>query len=110
MSTGSTRERYVANSDWQVLEEYEVDGQQLTFNSLYTYGNYIDKVLYAFDMGSFWSYYYVHDHLYSPAALVDTSTPVPPRTLAKPFGFLLLFLFTPGFKKHRCQTVQRTKL
>jgi len=53
-----------------------VDGQQLTFNSLYTYGNYIDKVLYAFDMGSFWSYYYVHDHLYSPAALVDTSTPV----------------------------------
>jgi len=43
-------------------------------NSLYTYSNYIDKVLYAFDMGSFWSYYYIHDHLYSPAALVDTST------------------------------------
>jgi len=77
--------------------------------SLYTYGNYIDEVLYSYTM-SFGQYYYVHDHLYSPAALVDTSTPALPRTLAKSFGFLLLFLFTAGFKKHRCQTVQRTKL
>ena len=66
--------------------------------SLYTYGNYIDEVLYSYTM-SFGQYYYVQDHLYSPAALLDTSTPVPPRTLAKSFGFLLLFLFTAGFKK-----------
>ena len=44
------------------------------FKALYAYGNYIDEVLYGMSMTPYGSYYYIHDHLYSPAALVDTST------------------------------------
>jgi len=62
---------YYCNDKWQVLEEY--DGGD-NFKSLYIYGNYIDEVLYSYDANSSSQYYYVHDHLYSPAALVDTST------------------------------------
>jgi len=38
----------------------------------YIYGNYIDEVLRITDSSNN-KYYYVHDHLYSPAALVNTS-------------------------------------
>jgi len=69
-SVASKTTLYYNNPDWQVLEEYDSGG---SFMSLHTYGNYIDEVLYSYTM-SFGQYYYVHDHLYSPAALVDTST------------------------------------
>jgi hypothetical protein len=55
--------------NWQVLTETNESG---TLKAWYAYGNYIDEVL----MTGFVSLpmaakYYVHDHLYSPAALVS---------------------------------------
>ena len=41
--------------------------------SLYTYGNYIDEVLYSYDANSSSQCYCIHDHLYSLATLMDTS-------------------------------------
>jgi RHS repeat-associated protein len=60
---------YYYNDKWQVLCEYDFYALQ----RWYAYGNYIDEVLV---MGESWSeesddiYYYAHDHLYSPVALV----------------------------------------
>jgi len=66
--------RYYYSSSWQVLDEYDDSG---SFQRLYVYGNYIDEVLLMQAAGS--NYYYVHDHLYSPAALVDSSGTVVER-------------------------------
>ena len=46
----------------------ESDGS--TFKRAFVYGNYIDEALLMTDSGDN-DYYYVHDHLYSPAALTD---------------------------------------
>ena len=40
-----------------------------TVKHLYIYGNYIDEVLFSIGFGK--TYYYVHDHLYSPVAIAD---------------------------------------
>jgi RHS repeat-associated protein len=57
----------VSGGGWQVLCEY--DGSD-AYKLWYSYGNYIDEVLI---MGISHSYilakFYIHDHLYSPAAL-----------------------------------------
>jgi len=59
--------RYYYNYNWQVLAEYDGAG---SYNKLFIYGNYIDEVLYTQGTGPGTPRYYVHDHLYSPAALV----------------------------------------
>jgi len=56
------------NNNWQVVEEYDGGG---TVKRKYLYGNYIDEVLYSWGASpSDPRTYYVHDHLYSPVALV----------------------------------------
>ena len=66
---------YYNNSNWQVLSEY--DGSN-NFQRNYVYGNYIDEVLMMTDSGSN-DYYYAHDHLFSPAALIDDNGTVVER-------------------------------
>ncbi len=56
---------YYYNDQWQILAEY--DGT--AFGNRYVYGNYIDEVLVMNDGTD--DHYYLHDHLYSPAALLD---------------------------------------
>ena len=57
------------NNQWQVVEEYDSGG---TVKRKYLYGNYIDEVLYSWGASpSDPRTYYVHDHLYSPVALVN---------------------------------------
>lgn len=68
--TSANTRRYYYNYNWQILSEYDSGGT--THKRSYVYGNYIDEVLM-----SFWFYaasqckYYLHDHLYSPAAIAD---------------------------------------
>jgi len=64
------------NYNWQVLCEYDGGG---SYKRLFIYGNYIDEVLYtaAGTPGS--RKYYVHDHLYSPVALVYVTGTVQER-------------------------------
>ena len=51
----------------------EIDGSG-TLKAWYAYGNYIDEVLMSgFVSLPMMTRYYVHDHLYSPAALVNYS-------------------------------------
>ena len=61
---------YYYNYNWQVLCEYNGSGTQQRF---YIYGNYIDEVLFMYRFSPIARCYYVHDHLYSPAALIDNS-------------------------------------
>ena len=61
---------YYYNYNWQVLCEYNGSGTQKRF---YIYGNYIDEVLFMYRFSPIARCYYVHDHLYSPAALIDNS-------------------------------------
>ena len=65
----STTRRYYMGKNWQVLTE--TDGAS-TPNTMawYIYGNYIDEVLRMTDNSND-DYYYLHDHLYSPVALLD---------------------------------------
>ncbi|MFC1782651.1 RHS repeat-associated core domain-containing protein [Planctomycetota bacterium] len=60
--------RYYNNHDWQVLAEYDDDGYHLRS---YIYGGYIDEVLVMVDPNAAQDYYYAHNHLYSPTALLD---------------------------------------
>ncbi len=59
---------YYYSDNWQVLAEYNGSGVQQAY---YIFGNYIDEVLLMNRGGS--DKYYLHDHLYSPAALLDNS-------------------------------------
>ncbi|MGB2807521.1 MAG: RHS repeat-associated core domain-containing protein [Sedimentisphaerales bacterium] len=59
--------RYYYNNNWQVLCEYDGAG---SYKKLFVYGNYIDEVLYTQGTSPPSRRYYVHDHLYSPVALV----------------------------------------
>jgi len=56
-----------AKVNWQVLCEYSGGG---SFERLFMYGNHIDEPIMTYSGGI---YFYVHDHLYSTAALVDAS-------------------------------------
>lgn len=67
--------RYYYSTNWQVLTE--TDANDVT-QRWYVYGNYIDEVLRMTDSNSN-DYYYVHDHLYSPAALVNSGGTVVER-------------------------------
>jgi YD repeat-containing protein len=58
---------YYHNDKWQVFAEFDGDDD---FQRWYAYGNYIDEVLFSNTDGG---KYYLHDHLYSPATLVDVS-------------------------------------
>jgi len=66
--------RYYYNNNWQVLAEY--DGSN-NLQRYFVYGNYIDEVLLMNDGAN--EYYYVHDHLYSPVALINTNDTVVER-------------------------------
>ena len=61
---------YHYNDNWQVLADYNDAG---VLQMWFVYGNYIDEVLMMRrPTGGYWyDYFYVHDHLYSPAALID---------------------------------------
>ncbi len=54
------------NNAWQVLEEYDDAGDFAWAN---IFGNYIDEVLVR--AGNDDVYYYAHNHLYSPVAVMD---------------------------------------
>ena len=65
----SKTRRYYYNNNWQVLCEY--DGSN-NFKQWFAYGNYIDEVLIINTSNlPFLTRFYVHDHLYSPAALTS---------------------------------------
>jgi YD repeat-containing protein len=74
-SIASSTTVYYNNNSWQVLSEY--DGSN-NFQRSCVYGNYIDEVLMMTDSGSN-DYYYAHDHLFSPAALIDDNGTVVER-------------------------------
>ncbi|NLH15774.1 MAG: RHS repeat-associated core domain-containing protein, partial [Phycisphaerae bacterium] len=64
---------YYNDPEWRVLAEYApTNNQQLR---KYVYGNYIDETLvlidtYDSDNSPVGTYYFLHDHLYSPAVLI----------------------------------------
>ena len=62
---------YYYNYNWQVLCEYGYSG---TPERWYAYGNYIDEVLIMSTSANVSdAKFYIQDHLYSPAALIDSS-------------------------------------
>jgi RHS repeat-associated protein len=63
--------RFVICRGWQVLCEYNGGG---SYQKMFIYGNYIDEVLYTQGTSPATRRYYVHDHLYSPVALVYAGT------------------------------------
>ena len=62
---------YYYNDKWQVMCEYTTAG---TVAGYYIYGNYIDEVLCMYGLGLF--KFVVHDHLYSPVALIGVGAAV----------------------------------
>jgi YD repeat-containing protein len=72
---------YYYNDNWQVLAEYN-DSDVL--QCYFVYGNYIDEVLLMNDGTN--DYYYVHDHIYSPAALLNSSGTVVERYEYNAYG------------------------
>ena len=68
-SVAGTTTLYYYNDNWQVLCEY--NGSDV-LQRAFIYGNYIDEVLCKFG-GLF--VFYVHDHLYSPVALLQIGSP-----------------------------------
>ncbi|MHC4527931.1 MAG: RHS repeat domain-containing protein [Planctomycetota bacterium] len=70
-SIAGTTRLYFYNDKWQVLTETDASE---TMQAWYAYGNYIDEVLLTAP-ANFWvlTRCYVHDHLYSPAALAAGS-------------------------------------
>jgi len=61
--------RYYHGKDWQVLVEYNGSGIPKRF---YIYGNYIDEVLYMYDVSA-GNNFFVHDHLYGSTAPMITT-------------------------------------
>ncbi len=57
------------NYSWQVIAESASSG---TLSKYVIYGNFIDEPVFAGVTGSY--YYYLHDHLYNTAALVNYNT------------------------------------
>ena len=75
-SVASNATVYYYSDKWQVLQEYDSsDSLQKTF----MYGNYIDEVLYMYNNSTSNSYFYVHNHLHSPVALLNGSGSVVER-------------------------------
>lgn len=62
---------YYYNDIWQIVTEYDLPTSAGVYKQLYAYGNYIDEVVYAYCPGATYTMRrYLHDHLYSPAAIV----------------------------------------
>ena len=59
---------YYCNDRWQVIEERTGSD---ALRQYFLYGNYIDEVVAKFGTLTGLPHYYTHDHLYSPAALVN---------------------------------------
>ncbi len=76
--TSVNTRRYFYSKDWQVLDEYSGDATPALENR-FVYGNYIDEVLLSWATVTANSRYYVHDHLYSVAAEINTSSAVTER-------------------------------
>ena len=75
---------YYYNDNWQVL--CERTGSDV-FKFWYVYGNYVDEVLmYSFTSWPFLARYYLHDHLYSPVALVGYNGAVMERYSYDAYG------------------------
>ena len=72
-SVASTTKLYYYNTNWQVL--FETNGS--TTQRWYVYGNYIDEPIMMVAGAN--KYYYVHDHLYSTAALLNSAGTVVER-------------------------------
>ena len=71
LASGNTR-HYYYNDNWQLLCDYSTS---TTLYRLFVYGNYIDEVLMInSSTGLTPAKLYVHDHLYSPAALLNRPT------------------------------------
>ncbi len=68
-SVATTTTQYYYNNNWPVLSE--TDSNNVT-QRWYVYGNYVDEVLRMTDSADN-DYYYVHDHLYSPAGLINSA-------------------------------------
>jgi RHS repeat-associated protein len=65
---------YYYSDNWQVLAEYDGYGSMGNLTQAFIYGNYIDEAVMMLNYsGTTGAYYYLHDHLYSPAALVNSS-------------------------------------
>jgi RHS repeat-associated protein len=68
-SVGGTTSIYYYNDKWQVLSEYNGSNSPQRW---FAYGNYIDEVLMMHTSTSVvYAKFYVHDHLFSPVALVQ---------------------------------------
>jgi len=65
-SVPSVATLYYYSDNWQVLAEYDGSGGVQAY---YVFGNYIDEVLLMHRDTA--DHYYLHDHLYSPVALLD---------------------------------------
>src|SRR5690554_3457095 len=65
---------YYYSDNWQVLAEYDGAGAPQAY---YVFGNYIDEVLLMHRDAA--DHYYLHDHLYSPVALLDDTGAVAER-------------------------------
>ncbi len=84
-SIASTATYYYYNDLWQVLAEY--DGS--SFGNSYVYGNNIDEVLRMNDGTN--NYYYAHDHLFSPVALMEDDGDVIERYEYDAYGRMTRF-------------------
>ncbi|AQT69287.1 RHS repeat-associated core domain protein [Anaerohalosphaera lusitana] len=51
--------------------EYTVDSGTESESASYIYGNYIDEALLMADANGDWTHAYIHNHLYSPVAMID---------------------------------------
>jgi len=67
-AAAGTETLYYYSDQWQVLAEYASSGTQ---QAHYVYGNYIDEVLLMHRAGA--DVFYLHDHLYSPVALLSSA-------------------------------------
>jgi len=64
---------YYCNYEWQVLVDVnESDVMQ----NIYLYGNYVDGLVMRYDGSDSEWYFYAHDHLYSPAVLMDDNADI----------------------------------
>jgi len=85
-SVPSVAKLYYYSDNWQVLAEYNGSGVQQAY---YIFGNYIDEVLVLHRNTA--DHYYLHDHLYSPVALLDDDGDVLERYEYDAYGKVTLW-------------------
>ena len=89
-SVPSAATLYYYSDNWQVLAEYDGSDVQQAY---YVFGNYIDEVLVMCRNST--DYYYLHDHLYSPVALLSATGAVVERYEYDAYGKVQIL--TPAF-------------